>query len=161
MRPTADRMQHFRRRKQKGYVLLLTLFGVAIISLGLARAAPNYAVETQRERERELLRLGALYADAIRSYYRSSPGTAPAYPAKLEDLLEDRRFVGIRRHMRAMYWDPILGSAEWGLVPSPDGGIAGVYSRSTARPSMLNSLFDASDRPSKISDVKFVFIPER
>ena len=36
--------------------------------------------------------IGTQYAQALRSYYRSSPGVAQ-YPKALEDLLQDERFV--------------------------------------------------------------------
>ena len=52
----------------------------------------------------------------------------------LEDLLADKRYPSVRRYLRRVYPDPMTGSAEWGLVRGPNGGITGVQSRSTAQP---------------------------
>ena len=55
------------------------------------------------------------------------------YPARLEDLLKDERFPGIRRHLRKVFVDPMTGKAEWGLV-QVSGRIVGIHSLSTVAP---------------------------
>jgi hypothetical protein len=40
----------------------------------------------------------------------------------------------VRRHLRKIYVDPMTGSAEWGVVKQPEGGIVAVHSLSHARP---------------------------
>lgn len=114
------------------YVGVLTL--VALLGLGLAAIGPLWAREAQREREEQLLRVGRLYADAVGRYRAMSPGAVKRYPAQLEDLLLDTRFVGTVRHLRALYSDPVSRQQPWQLILAPDGGIMGVASRSTEEP---------------------------
>lgn len=120
-------------RRQSGFTYLGVLFLVALMGGVLASAGQLWAVQAQRERERDLLWVGGQYAQALRSYYRSSPGVAQ-YPATFEELLEDNRFPSPQRHLRQLYRDPMTGASEWGMLRSVDGRIAGVYSLSERRP---------------------------
>lgn len=120
-------------RRDGGFTYLGVLFLVAILGLGLAGASQSWSVASQRSRERELLWVGTQYARALQSYYQQSPGLRQ-YPRRLEDLLEDNRFPAPRRHLRRLYPDPISRSTRWGLVNTPDGRIAGVYSLSEEAP---------------------------
>lgn len=106
---------------------------VTVSGVTLARAGLVWDAEMQREREVELLFAGEQIAQAIRSFYDRSPG-AKVFPRTLDDLLEDRRALVVRRHLRRPFADPMNGNAEWGLVRGPDGGIRGVYSRSSRVP---------------------------
>lgn len=119
---------------QSGFTYLWALFAVLLLSLGLAAIGPAVALEQQRGQEQELVRIGTMYARAIASYYEASPGSLKQYPRQLEDLLEDRRYVGTLRHMRALYLDPMQPDVPWGLVRGADGGIRGVFSQSSRRP---------------------------
>ncbi|PSJ46739.1 type II secretory pathway, pseudopilin PulG [Zobellella endophytica] len=118
---------------QGGFTYLGVLFLIVLMGLGLAGTGQLWSLASQRAKERELLWVGNQYAQALRSYYRSSPGVS-LYPSRLEELLEDPRFPQVRRHLRRLYPDPVTGNLDWGLVRSIDGRIAGVYSRSTQRP---------------------------
>ncbi|MBM7059191.1 type II secretion system protein [Pseudomonas sp. UL073] len=118
---------------ERGFTYFGVLFLVMLMGMALAVAGPVWSTQAQRDRERELLWVGGQYAQALRSYYRSSPGLAQ-YPMELRDLLEDERFPNVRRHLRKLYRDPLTGSDEWGLVRSFEGRIVGVYSRSTSQP---------------------------
>jgi len=71
---------------------------------------------------------------ALGRYYESSPGTVKVYPRELRELLEDKRFLGIRRHLRKIPLDPLTRQREWGLVRGPGGGIVGIHSLSTLAP---------------------------
>jgi hypothetical protein len=62
------------------------------------------------------------------------PRGGSRHPAQLGDLLLDPRYPGIRRHLRKLYADPMTGRPDWGTVAAPDGGIMGVFSRSTETP---------------------------
>ncbi len=146
--------------REAGFTYVAMLFAVALISVGLGLAVPIYSEQVRREREQELIRVGTLYVEAIRNYYLSSPGSVRMYPRRLEDLILDARFVGTRRHLRKLYWDPIMRSAQWGVVPAPDGGVAGVYSRSEQAPLLARPLLVGSQSiapPARYSDLKFVF----
>ncbi len=118
---------------QGGFTYLGILFLIAVMGGLLASAGQIWALQAQRDRERELLWVGGQYAQALRSYYRSSPSLAQ-YPRALEDLLKDDRFPSPQRHLRRLYQDPVTRTHEWGVVRSADGRIAGVYSLSEQRP---------------------------
>lgn len=119
---------------QKGAALLLTLTAIALAGAAAAVVTDSWSTQIQREKEDELLRIGDLYAKAIASYYASSPGSVKRYPPDLPSLLEDRRFVVMTRHLRALYADPVSGSTDWGIVSAPEGGVMGVFSKSEKAP---------------------------
>lgn len=119
---------------QRGFTYLGLLFAVAMAGILLAATGTLSSTEQQREKERELLFVGNQYRQAIRSYYEGSPGTLKRYPPNLDELLKDNRYLGIKRHLRQLYPDPISGSSEWGIVRGPDGGVMGIYSLSEKSP---------------------------
>lgn len=94
---------------------------------GLAAYGEMASHARQREQEAELIWIGNQFREAIGLYYQRSPGAVKRYPGKLEELLEDGRFLNRQRYLRRVYADPMSGKAEWGLVEVPEGGIAGVY----------------------------------
>lgn len=118
---------------EAGFTYLGVLLLIAVTGIALGSTVTLWSTQGLRERERDLLWVGSQYAQALRSYYRSSPGLAQ-YPQTLDELLEDPRYPGIKRHLRQLYLDPITGSADWGLVRSIDGRITGVYSQSEQPP---------------------------
>lgn len=120
-------------RREQGFTLAGALLLVAVLGAGMAAYGELASHAAQREKEQELLFVGNQYRQAIRSYYELSPG-AKRFPQKLEDLLSDNRHPMPVRHLRRLYADPMTGSADWGTVISPQGGIMGVHSRSEAAP---------------------------
>jgi len=148
-----------RRAAQGGYTFLAVLVLVALVGLGLAQAGPSWGERIRREREQALLRTGALYARAIAEYRDESPGTLKAYPESLDALLADPRFIGLHRHLRRLYPDPIAPDRPWGLVRDIDGRLIGVYSQSDETPlaqgdQRLGALSLAPAR--RYSDWKFI-----
>jgi len=131
---------------QRGFTYLGVLLLTLLLSLTAAVAGAVWQLAAQRERERELLFVGQQYRDAIEQYLRRTPpGTSPVarrLPRQLADLLQDPRFPGTVRHLRRAYPDPMGPAAEWGLLRSVDGGIAGVYS-TVARVPIKRSNFPA------------------
>jgi type II secretory pathway pseudopilin PulG len=117
-----------------GYGLVVVLILVALSALGLASVGQSWAQTAQREREQELLRIGQLYAQALTRYRDMSPGSVKQLPRELEDLLQDRRFAGMVRHLRQLYPDPLSADGRWALVRGDDGSIQGVRSQSTDTP---------------------------
>src|SRR5262245_13328818 len=103
-----------------------------------------WSLTRQREKERELLFIGHQFREAIERYYQRSPGIVKRYPEKLEQLIEDKRYLSVQRYLRRIYVDPMTGKAAWGLVPAPGGGVMGVYSLSETAPIKLDE-FDAAD----------------
>lgn len=119
---------------QQGFTLVFVLVLVALMGLGMAAAGPLWAQQTQREREAELLRVGRLYALALKAYRDASPGTAKECPLSLDELLNDSRFIGLTRHLRRLYPDPMQTGLGWGLVRDAKGRICAVFSQSESRP---------------------------
>ena len=120
--------------RQRGFTLLAVIAAMLLLALASQGVMTYVSQQALRERETELLRIGQLYAQAIGAYYESSPGNVKRWPRTLDDLVEDQRFVGIKRHLRQVYADPITRSTNWGLVIAAGGGLAGVYSLSEATP---------------------------
>ncbi|NOU26027.1 MAG: type II secretion system protein [Methylotenera sp.] len=114
-----------------GFTYLGVLFIITILGITLALAGTLYSFTQQREKERQLLFVGNQFKQAIGLYYQRTPGYIKRYPVRLEYLLQDNRFVSVQRHLRKIYTDPMTKSQDWGLVNAPDGGIMGVYSKST------------------------------
>ena len=148
-------------RRQHGFTYLTVLFVVALLMTGLALAGEAWETAAKREKEAELLFVGNQYRNAIARYYESTPGAMKRYPSTLAELLEDPRQPAIRRYLRKLYPDP-FGGGQWGLVKAPDGGIAGVYSMSSAKP-LKSGNFRAREaafsEAQRYADWKFVYSP--
>lgn len=119
---------------EQGYIYLWALFAVALAGAVLAGVGPMWQIESQRQKEIELLYVGDQFKRAIESYYNNSSGKAKRYPESLEQLLEDRSSLVIKRHLRKIFRDPMTNSLDWGLIEQADVGITGIYSRSDKAP---------------------------
>lgn len=147
---------------QGGLTYLALLFVIAIMGATLALGGVVWSTAQQREKERELLFVGAQFRQAIASYYHAAPGGVKRYPMEFTDLVKDPRFPGVRRHLRRVYADPMIGKAEWGVVRSFDGGIIGVHSLSEEAP--IRTHFPADpyrdfSGKARYADWKFVYLP--
>jgi type II secretory pathway pseudopilin PulG len=150
--------------KYSGFTYIGLMIMVAISGIALAGVGIVWHQDVQRERERELLFIGDAYRQAIGSYYLSSPPENKQYPKALEDLILDKRFPNIKRHIRRLYTDPIAPialQAAWGLVLQNEQ-IIGVYSKSSLKPiksrefpAQYESFNDAND----FTDWKFIYLP--
>lgn len=150
------------RSHQRGFTLLAVMVAMLLLALASNSVLTVVSQQALREREAELLRIGQLYAQAIGAYYEAAPGNVKRWPRTLDDLVEDQRFVGIKRHLRQVYADPMTRSTNWGLVIATDGGLTGVYSRSEATPIRsaaieLGALTLAPAR--RYADWQFVYVP--
>jgi type II secretory pathway pseudopilin PulG len=147
-------------RRLRGFTYVGLLIAVALISIGLAAVGQLWSTAMKRERERELLFIGAEFRRAIGHYYEASPGVKQ-YPRRLEELLEDQRFPVVKRHLRKIYLDPMTGKPNWGLIVQGDR-ILGVHSRSTDPP-LKSDNFETSDNSfagsGTYSDWRFVYAP--
>ena len=136
------------RTRRRGYSYLAVLFLVALTAAGLAALGQAWRTAAQRERERELEFRGTAIANAIASYQRAGSTPTPQLPRSLDDLLEDRRGVTVRHHLRQRYVDPFTGEADWELVSQqeavPQGGLPSQPALDTARFSAVRS---RSDQP--------------
>lgn len=99
---------------QSGYILLVLALFTAVIAIGLMRAIPGALVQTQREREEELIFRGEQYRRAVQNYVRKFG----RYPGSLDDLEETN---GVR-FLRRRYRDPVTGEDEWRLIHIGPGG---------------------------------------
>jgi len=135
------------------------LFFIAVLGIGLAATAVSWQTAAQREKERELLFIGAQFQEAIGLYYHRSPGEAKEFPKKLADLIKDNRFPSVERYLRRLYRDPITGKDDWGLVPAPDGGIMGIYSLSTDQPIRTVGMEAEPGETTTYQDWKFTVKP--
>lgn len=148
--------------REAGFTYLTALLLIAVAGAGLAATAGIWSQTRQREKEAELQWIGHQFTQAIALYYQRTPGAAKRYPPSLEDLLEDKRSLSMQRYLRRVYADPMTGKTEWGLVPAPEGGIMGVYSRSSAEPiqsgnfAARNGSFEGARQ---YADWKFVYEP--
>lgn len=123
-----------RRGGQRGFTYIALLIGVAVMGVGLAATGEVWSTAQTREKERQLLFVGGEFRRAIASYAAQNGTAAARFPLRLEDLLRDPRFPGVRRHLRRIYADPVTGTTQWGLVKGRGGEIYGVYSLSDAVP---------------------------
>lgn len=151
------------RGKQAGFSYLWLLLLVALLGVGLTVAVEIDATAVQRDREKELIAHGRQFRTAIGRYYEGlQAGGKREYPATLEDLLQDRRVPGVKRHLRKVFVDPMTRKAEWGLV-KVGGRIVGVHSLSEAKPIKLEG-FEAEDmglrNKNKYSEWLFVYPPD-
>jgi type II secretory pathway pseudopilin PulG len=112
--------------RSQGFTYLGVLIALAAIGLSLGAAAEVWSTTARRQRLAQLEFVGGQFVQAIGSYYESSPDGLPRYPPNLEELLADRRFPGVRRHLRRIYLNPFTGSADWELLPARSGGVRGV-----------------------------------
>ncbi|ENW93018.1 hypothetical protein [Acinetobacter dispersus] len=117
---------------QRGITYLWMLFFVFLLSLGLGKSLEVFSLMEQRQKEQELLYVGKIYQEAIKQYYLSGQ-EENKYPAHLEDLLKDSRYIVTRRYIRQLYSDP-LTNQDFLPIFSAEGGICGVKSRSIKKP---------------------------
>ncbi len=122
-----------RRLGQDGITYIGLLLVIVLIGIATAALTPMWHTIVQRDKEAELLfRLGEFRRGIAR--YRQDHGR---FPKKLEDLLEDKTQLQIRRYLRRIYPDPMTGAADWKLETIEDktgivAGIRDLHSQSTA-----------------------------
>ncbi len=148
--------------RQHGFTFIALLAALAVFSAGSLAFSALWSESVRREREVDWLRAGDAYAKAIKSHFDSSPGTVKQYPITLDDLLQDLRFAGVRRHLRRVYPDPLAPGQAWVLIRGHDGGIIGVHSSAPGRPrtqSNLPATAVVSGPIRSYSDVRFMHQP--
>ena len=143
----------------RGFTYLWLLFAIAIGAAALAALGMQWQTALQREREIELEFRGQSIARAIESYARATPPGRPLWPARREDLLEDRRGAAMQRHLRRIHDDPFTGHPDWVLLTDADERIHGVRSRAEVPalrvPLAASAALSASAPAPKVSDRSF------
>lgn len=127
--------------RDHGYAYLYLLFAIALLAIAATGVASLDLLARRQAEERELLRIGHEFRAALFSYRQAQPSRQ--FPLALEDLLEDHRGGGLRRHLRRLYVDPLTRTNEWGVIRQ-GGQIIGVHSLS-ARSPMKMANFDPED----------------
>lgn len=118
----------------RGYALVLLLVLVAalgVVAAGAVQAGHNAG---RRSAEAALLAAGDDFRNALLSWRRGGAPAASSGPAELADLLRDPRVAGVRRHLRAIPFDPLTGRAEWGVLRDNAGRIVAVHSLAPGKP---------------------------
>jgi type II secretory pathway pseudopilin PulG len=146
------------RSKASGFAYLFLLFVIALLAISVLAIGSLEHAARLRSNEAELLRIGGEFRQALAGYRdAASPKT---YPASLDDLLSDRRGGIERRHLRKLYFDPMTGTRDWGLLLA-QGRIVGVYSLSERQPLKIAG-FDPADEAATGAEhySQWVFSPE-
>lgn len=118
---------------EKGFTYPAALMMVIVVSSSLLGAQKYWSTTMEREAEKELLFRGRQIYNAIESYYNSTSGSTGTYPKNFDSLLKDKRFPGVKRHLRKPFLDPVTKNS-WGIIYDGKGCIKGVYSKSTRQP---------------------------
>ncbi len=122
------------RSRSGGFTFLGLMFLIAVMGLLATAAATTWAFVSQREKELDLLFVGHEYRVALTRYVAAHASQPQPYPTDLRQLLGGTDQLVPVRYLRRIYFDPMTGSTEWGLVRTPQGGITGIYSLSTRAP---------------------------
>ncbi len=111
----------------------MLLAAIVILGVAVQTITVSASHEIRKDREAGLIFRGVAYRNAIKSYYLAGKPRR-TYPRELDQLLQDRRFPTPKKHIRALYSDPLGGGKEWTLISASDGGFRGVASQSRREP---------------------------
>jgi type II secretory pathway pseudopilin PulG len=146
---------------QDAFTYITALVFVTVIGISLTTGSAYWSTIIAREKEKELLFRGNEIRRAIESYYNGAPGGGShQYPASLNDLLKDNRYLATRRYLRKIYKDPLTKDGQWGLITAPGGKVKGVFSTSKAMPLKAGNFSEdlkAFENAEKYSEWRFVY----
>jgi hypothetical protein len=148
---------------QRGMMYIAVLLFIAATSLAGLKVTQAVSFAVKRDVELDLLQAGREIREAIGQYYESSPGTLKVYPNDLTALIQDERFLGIRRHLKKLRSDPITKKPDWMLIKATQGGIQGVASTSDKKPIRKTQFLAGEsnfETASTYQDWKFVYVPK-
>jgi hypothetical protein len=145
----------------KGFAYMVMLFLLAIIGVSLGVVSQDSDTLLKREKELDWVFVGKQYQRAIASYYQQSPEGIKTLPQNLEQLIEDKRFIKPKHHLRKNYGDPSNFNQAWNLILNEQNQLIGVRSNSLQEilsTKIAKEFADNADQtPAKYSDVKFTF----
>lgn len=146
---------------QRGFTLIAVMLALTLLAIASTGVMSVASQQAQRERETGLQRVGEAYVRAIASFHEASPGSVKIYPRELSDLIEDSRYLTLKRHLRTLYDDPVTrGPLQ--VIRHADGTIAGVHSASMDAPLRSGVIELAQVRlapAAHYADWKFVVVP--
>lgn len=96
---TITKLPNYKIRSERGYILLILLLVVALLSIAALKIVQEFRFQYQRDREEELIHRGVQYSRAVRRYYRK----LGRYPTRIEDLENTNNI----RYIRKRYKDPM------------------------------------------------------
>lgn len=133
---------------QRGYVLLILLLFVALLSIGMLVAVERLELQVRRDREEELIHRGTQYSRAVGRFVK----TLGRYPGSIEEL-ENTNNV---RYLRKRYKDPITGKdfrlLHLGDVDYLSAGTPTVDAAGTAPPQPQQALQGAVSKAPVVAD---------
>jgi len=98
-------------KEPRGYILIMLMVVLTILSLGLMIAVPVWQTQIQRENEEELVFRGNQYVEAIRLFQLKNPGK---FPGTIEELVEEKC-------LRRPYKDPMIPGGDWNIILQQEG----------------------------------------
>ncbi len=97
--------------RTQGYVMIMLVLLMTIMSIGLMVAVPVWQTQIQREKEEELIFRGKQYVEAVRIYQLKNPGR---FPKTLAELAE-------KKYVRRLYRDPMAADGKWNIILLQEG----------------------------------------
>ena len=115
----------YRSRGARGFTLIELLLVLAIVSLLLTLALPQYFHSIDASKDKVLAENLLVTRDAIDKFY----GDVGRYPDSLDELVD-------KHYLRALPFDPVTDSATtWVIVAPPDEQVPGkVYDIKSGAP---------------------------
>src|SRR5215469_8340219 len=93
------RFQLSPRNRQRGYILLVLLLFVAVLSISFLAVVRKLEFQVKRDREEETIHRGVQYSRAVRRYFKKFG----RYPTRIEELENTNNM----RFLRKRYKDPM------------------------------------------------------
>ncbi|HVJ06194.1 MAG TPA: hypothetical protein VM578_11025 [Candidatus Saccharimonadales bacterium] len=116
MRIRVQRNGH--QRRDSGYMLLVLMLAVAVLTITMLGVARNYRRSIQRDREVEMIHRGEQYSRAVKRYYKKFG----RYPTTIEQLENTNKI----RFLRKRYKDPMSPDGQWKIAHATDIKLPGI-----------------------------------
>jgi len=149
---------------EKGFTYPAALALIVIVSVSLMVVQKQWSTIVKRDKEKELFFRAGQIVQAIGSFYKDSSKDSQQYPRSLKVLLKDNRSLGLKRHLRKIYKEPMTEDGQWGIIYDGRGGIKGVFSKSMAEPLKKGNfpeIYKSFENKKKYSEWKFIYEPEK
>src|ERR1700686_3921884 len=104
--PNYQITNHKLQMRQRGYMLITLMLGLAVITIALPTVLPEISLQIRRDREEEMRHRGTAYMRAIQHFYKKFG----RYPTRVEELENTNNL----RFIRKRYKDPINRDAATG-----------------------------------------------
>jgi type II secretory pathway pseudopilin PulG len=103
--------------RSRGYVMILLMIAVAVLSVLMLMAVPLWRTAAQREAEEELIFRGRQYVTAIELYVRSHNNLFP----------QNFEILHLEKFLRQLYPDPMSENGVWDMVFQDASGAEAKY----------------------------------